>query len=238
MDNGSPDRASSVSTTTGNTATVGRLPAPRADLSALSVAGELLVIGGGTASGPDPRVLATTDGVRFRTIARLALAVRYPAVATIGGLVYVVGGSTAAGDTRVIQSIDPRTGAVHVVGRLPEPISHASALVIGGHLLVAGGRFAGRPQDLVWRLDPARGTVVRLGRLPYAVSDAAPAVLGDMGYLIGGERRGSRSTRSSRCGSTETAPSRRPGCRPAPDLESATFGSSQAGGREHRLRSD
>ena len=46
--------------TTGNTATVGRLPAPRADLSALSVAGELLVIGGGTASGPDSRVRRPT----------------------------------------------------------------------------------------------------------------------------------------------------------------------------------
>ena len=73
---------------------LGRLPAIRADLAAVSVAGELVVVGGGTPGRPDLRVLATTDGRSFRVVAHLLVGVRYPAVAVVGSLIYVVGGST------------------------------------------------------------------------------------------------------------------------------------------------
>jgi len=169
------------------TITVGDLPVARADLSAVSVAGEILIIGGGTSSGPDARVLATSDGRRFRTVGRLLVGVRYPAVAVVGDLVYVIGGSTPSGDTRVIQAIDPRTGVVRIVGRLAQGSSHASALVVAGGLLIAGGRAAGLAQDGLWRFDVVGGTVTRIGRLPYPVSDAAVVVADGIGYLIGGE---------------------------------------------------
>ena len=169
---------------------VGKLPAVRADLVAVAVGDEIVVVGGGTPARPDDRVLVTTDGQHFRRVARLIVGVRYPAVAVLGGMVYVVGGSTPAGDTRVIQSIDPRTGVVRVVGHLPKGLSHASALVVGDVLLIAGGRVAGRAQDVLWRFDPAALSVTRIGRLPYAVSDAAAAVLDGVGYLIGGEDHG------------------------------------------------
>lgn len=169
---------------------IGHLPAARADLAAVAVDGEVVVVGGGTPARSDDRVLATTDGRHFRTVARLRLAVRYPAVAVVGGWVYVIGGSTASGDTRVIQAVDPRTGAVRLVGQLAHALSHASAFAIGGALLVAGGRVAGVAQDGLWRLDLASGTVRRIGRLPYAVSDAAVVVVDGTGYLIGGEGLG------------------------------------------------
>jgi Kelch motif len=171
----------------GTSADVGHLPSPRADLAAVAVGTEFVVVGGGTPARPDTRVLATTDGMAFTTVARLRIGVRYPAVAVLDGIIYVIGGSAPSGDVRDIQAIDPATGVVRVIGHLERGLSHGTALVIAGRILLAGGRFRGRAQDGLWRLDPAHGTVARIGRLPYAVSDAAGAVVGDAGYLIGGE---------------------------------------------------
>jgi len=168
---------------------VGALPAARADLAAVSIDGEMMIVGGGTPARADVRVLGTTDGVHFRTVAKLIVGVRYPAVAVVDGTVYVVGGSTPAGDSRVIQSVDPRTGIVRIVGHLAVGLSHAAALVVGSAFLIAGGRTAGRAMDALWRFDPATARLTRIGRLPYAVSDAAVAVVDGVGYLIGGEDR-------------------------------------------------
>ena len=175
---------------TGRTVRIGNLPAIRADLAAIALGSEIVVVGGGTPGHPDARVLATTRGQTFRVVAKLVVAVRYPAVVGVGGWVYVIGGSTASGDTRIIQAVDPRTGVVRIVGHLVHGLSHASAFVIGGAVILAGGRAAGRPQNGIWRLDAASGTVTPIGRMPYAVSDAAAAVFDGIGYLIGGEGRG------------------------------------------------
>lgn len=166
---------------------VGELPVARADLAAVSVAGEILIVGGGTPGQPDARVLATTDGIHFRELARLGVAVRYPAVAVLDGIVYVAGGSTRSGETDAIQTIDPATGAVRVVGRLPHPIADATALVVGGQLLVVGGRDRGRALDELWAVGSGGGSARAVGHLPYAVADAAGVVIGGAGYLIGGE---------------------------------------------------
>ncbi|HEX7473890.1 MAG TPA: kelch repeat-containing protein [Candidatus Limnocylindrales bacterium] len=175
---------------TGAANAVGHLPAVRADLTAVSVGGEIVVVGGGTPAHPDGRILATTDGHVFRIVGTLRVAVRYPAVAAVGGLVYVIGGSTPAGESRAIQVVDPRTGVVRILGRLAHGLSDASALVVGGALLIAGGRTAGRAQAALLQLDIARGTVTTVGRLPYPVSDAAVVVVDGTGYLIGGEGTG------------------------------------------------
>ena len=174
----------------GHGTTLGTLPALRADLVAVTVDGEIAVVGGGTSTFYDTRVLATTDGIHFRVVARLLVGVRYPAVAVLGGLVYVIGASTAAGDTTAIQSVDPSTGVVRIVGHLAHGLSHASAFVLNGAVLVAGGRMTGRAQDAIWRLTPSTGGVRQVGRLPYAVSDMAVAVVGTSAYLIGGEAAG------------------------------------------------
>jgi hypothetical protein len=174
-------------TSTGTASAVGHLPGVRADLAAAAVDGEIVIVGGGTPALTDGRVLATADAHDLRTIGRLIVPVRYPAVAVFNGLVYVIGGATPRGDTNVIQALDPATGLVRIVGRLPHPLSHASALVIGTTILVAGGRSAGRAQDQLLRLVPATGAVSIVGRLPAPVSDMAAVVVGGVGYLIGGE---------------------------------------------------
>lgn len=172
---------------TGTSAIVGHLPADRADLAAIAIDRQFLVVGGGTPTRPDRTVLATSDGTRFRTVATLAVGVRYPAVIVAAGWLYVIGGGTPAGDLTDIQAVDPTTGSVRIVGHLPHGLSHASTLVVGGEVLIAGGRRNGQVQDELWRLDTASGVVVRVGQLPYPVSDAAAVVVDGVGYLIGGE---------------------------------------------------
>jgi serine/threonine-protein kinase PknK len=166
---------------------IGNLPAPRADLSVASVGTSALIIGGGASGVLDRPILATDDGVHFRQVATLLLGVRYAAVAAAGGMVYVIGGVGAAGDRAEIQRIDPVTGDVTVIGRMPQPVSHASAINIAGRLLVIGGRRSGDAQDAIWEVDLQTGATRLIGRLPQPVSDFATAVIDQTGYLIGGE---------------------------------------------------
>jgi hypothetical protein len=174
-------------TAAGRATSLGRLPAIRADLAAVTVGKEIVIVGGGTPASPDRRVLATTDGRSYTTIATLLIGVRYPAVAVAGGLVYVIGGATPAGDESAIQVFDPTTGRVRILGHLARGLGHASAFVVGGKLLIAGGRTGGQAQDAILSLDPATGRTHQVGRLPYRVSDAGSVVIGGVAYLIGGE---------------------------------------------------
>ena len=166
---------------------VGHLPAARADLSAVSIGNSAIVIGGAASGLLDRRILATEDGAHFRVLATLLEGVRYAAVAQTGGLIYVIGGVGAAGDRTEIQRIDPATGNVDLMGRMPQPISHASAIVIDGRILVLGGRIAGKAQDTIWQVDIGTGATRMVGRLPQPLSDFATAVIGGTGYAIGGE---------------------------------------------------
>lgn len=171
----------------GRSVVAGQLPARRADLSAVAFGSEVIIVGGGSSGRADPRVLATTDGTHFRVVAVLPIAVRYAAVAVTGSRVMVFGGISAAGDTGLIQSIDPVRGTAAVVGRLPQPTSHATALVVGGVVIVAGGRHASRALDAVVAVDPASFVSRVAGRLPRPASDAAGVVVDGVGYLVGGE---------------------------------------------------
>jgi hypothetical protein len=166
---------------------VGNLPAARADLSAVSIGHSAIVIGGGSFGVLDRQVLSTADGAHFRVLAGLMLGIRYAAVADTGGLIYVIGGVGAAGDRTEIQRIDPVSGTVDLIGRMPQPISHASAIVIGGRILILGGRSAGKAQDAIWQLDVGSGMTHLLAHLPQPVSDFATAVVNRTAYLIGGE---------------------------------------------------
>jgi hypothetical protein len=168
---------------------VGELPVPRADLVVVSVDGAAIVVGGGTPARLDSAVLSTTDGRHFQTVATLPDGVRYPAVAVVDGAIYVVGGTDGAHDRTEIETIDPATGSVRVIGHLAHGLAHATAFVLAGRLLICGGRAGGVAQDTIWEVDPARGSARLAGHLPQGVSDAAGVVVGGVAYLIGGEGR-------------------------------------------------
>jgi len=126
----------------------GSLPAPRSDAVAVAIGATTYLVGGYDGTRPDASVLATVDGRTFRTVAALPVPVRYPAVAALGGKIFVFGGQAITGRQAgapldVIQAVDPARHSAAVIGHLPEPLAGAAAVTLGGELLVAGGESPG-----------------------------------------------------------------------------------------------
>ena len=176
----------------GGTATAaGQLPGPRSDLSSMTLGGTAYLIGGYDGAAYAPAVLATSNGRAFRTVARLPVPVRYAAGAGTGQQIYVFGGQTPAGPSRVIQRVNLATHRAVVVGRLPMPVTGATAFTLGGRIFIAGGQVATRsgalvPTGAVLGYDPARHSAATAGWLPVPVSNAASAVLRGIAYVVGG----------------------------------------------------
>lgn len=169
-------------------AVAGRLPAPRADLVAVQDGTRVLLVGGYDGTNGSRDVLATSDGMTFSSVGRLAVGVRYPAAGVIGGKLWVLGGEGKDGTPGTeIQMLDLATQKSTVVGRLSDPLAHSASVVLDGSLYTIGGRAGTGALDTVNRLDPATMTIARVGRLPIAISDAAVATLGDTAYVVGGE---------------------------------------------------
>ena len=166
----------------------GSLPQPRSDTVATSVAGTAYVLGGYDGSTEPASVLATSDGVTFHSVARLAQTVRYAAVAPVGGRIYLLGGEHQGATVSTVQTVEPLASAAIIVGQLPSPVTEAAAVVLDGSILLIGGRSAGgRILDTVQRYDPATATTTVVGHLPYPVADAGAAVVDGVAYVVGGE---------------------------------------------------
>jgi hypothetical protein len=198
-------------------AQVGPLPSPRSDAAAVSLRGATYIVGGYTGNLPDQAVLATSDGRTFRSVATLKVPVRYPAVAAVGGKLYVFGGEAITGPQAGmpvddIQAVDPSSHATSVVGHMPEPLQGAATVTLGGNVYLAGGdttaprvvthgvgnfsstvraHAAGSPplfsSSTIWAFDPARSRLLSAGRLQVPVSHAGVAVLGSRAWIVGGE---------------------------------------------------
>ncbi len=120
------------------------LPQPRADAVAVVTGGVAYIVGGYSGPHLDSEVLATAGGKSYHQVAALPVPVRYPAVASLDGLIYVFGGQSASGSLVTdIQVVDPRSGTAKVVGQLPLPLAGASAGDLQGVIYVAGGVSAG-----------------------------------------------------------------------------------------------
>jgi N-acetylneuraminic acid mutarotase len=188
----------------GVTHVVGQLPAPRSDSSTTVIGHTAYVLGGFDGASMTRSVLATTDGRRFRVVSHLRQGVRYAAVASYRGAIYVFGGQRATTEGtssgpqgRLVQRVDPRTGRTRVLGKLPWGIGHAMAFTLGGRLYLAGGRRGTKATSRIWRVDPATAQLTRAGRLPRPISDSAVVQVGKSVALIGGETTGPFAPRRS-----------------------------------------
>ncbi len=200
----------------------GPLPTPRSDAAAATIGATTYVVGGYDGSGPDPQVLATTDGRTFQTVASLPIPVRYPAVAALGGKLYVFGGEALSGaqagkPVDDVQVVDPATRSASIVSHLPEPLEASAAVVLQGRIYLAGGDTttpqsattgvgttqlepavsANGPGGLdtvgtVWAYDQVTERALVAGRLQVPVSHAGVAVLGSRAWLVGGESGGTQ----------------------------------------------
>jgi hypothetical protein len=168
----------------------GHLPVPRSDLTAVSYHGRTFVLGGYDGRSPAlADVLATGDGRRWRTVARLPVPVRYAAVARFGGTLWVFGGEVNGTMVRVVQRIDLRTGGTRVAGRLPGPLGHSVAVRLGDRVLLIGGRTDSRTvTSRMWWFRPGSPRFTAAGHLPTPLADTAVVETGGTAYLVGGER--------------------------------------------------
>jgi N-acetylneuraminic acid mutarotase len=168
---------------------VGNLPAKRADVTSVTVNGQVFLVGGFDGKAWLPSVLATTDGTTFASVAQLNPAVRYPAAAALNGKLYVIGGelSPKQADATTIQQIDLQTMAVTNLSPLPVGLSHAAAVTLNGTIYVLGGRSGGHAIDTISVLNPTTGQLQTVGHLPAARSDMGVATVGQTVYLVGGE---------------------------------------------------
>ena len=165
----------------------GHLPQPRADLVAISDGGTGYVLGGFDGSQGLTTILRTQDGRTFTVMGTLPVDVRYPAVATAAGSIWLFGGEHQGKQVTDVQRIDLTTGHGSVPGHLPSPLAHAGAFTLGSAVFVAGGRTGAKATDNVMRFDPANVSFTAVGHLPAARSDFGVAVVGGTAYLVGGE---------------------------------------------------
>ena len=166
---------------------VGHLPQPRADLAAATIGSTAYLIGGYDGTNATRDVLATSDGVQFRTIAQLPIGVRYPAVAAFGNSIFVFGGELAGSESSTVQQIDVGAGTARVIGQLPSPRTEATAAVFGGSIYVAGGLTGGGTSSDILRFDPKTTQFTFDGNLPVAIANSAAVTIGANAYLVGGE---------------------------------------------------
>ncbi len=174
---------------TGSWRVAAHLPSARSDLGAVTVGRRLVVVGGYDGTSPAlADILLSSDGRTFRSIGRLAVPVRYPAVVASGQVVWVFGGERSAAMVDAVQRIDLASGTVRVVGRLPDALGHASACLLNGQILVLGGRTSQTTlTTAIWRFDPSTASFTRAGQLPKQLADSAVVTLRGSCYLVGGE---------------------------------------------------
>jgi N-acetylneuraminic acid mutarotase len=126
--------------------------------------------------------------------------VAFPAVAAVGGRLYVFGGQALTGPSAgqpvaTIQVVNLATHAVTMAGRLPVPLAGATAVTLGGHVFVVGGdRGAGTTSGAVWAFDPSTLAVSTAGQLRVPVAHAGVAVVGASAWIVGGESNGAPVT--------------------------------------------
>lgn len=173
----------------GSVSRVGTLSRPRSDAAVVSIGETAYIVGGYDGAEALDTIMAWRPGYPARTVARLPLSLRYPAVAAVAGKLVIAGGTHGEAAQREILRFDPASGRVTAIGRLPDPLTHASAVALEGRVYALGGRGSASTSQTreILAIAPATGEVTKAGRLPVALSDTAAAVMGGRVVLAGGQ---------------------------------------------------
>jgi len=145
------------------------------DLGAVVLGGKAYLVGGYTGARFASAVLRYDGGGKTTTVARLPAGTRYAGVAAIGRTIYVAGGLTTAGTSRVVYAIGRSARRFAV---LPAPEAHAGMAALGGALYLVGG-------SEILRIDPG-GSVSVAARLPVSLADPAVVAVGGRIVIVGG----------------------------------------------------
>lgn len=114
------------------------------------------------------------------------------AAAALGNIVFIFGGSGAAGN--LVQRFDPATGSVTRVGTLPRTLSDLGAVAIGSTIYVVGGFDAQHARrEILSTTDGRTFTVAAM--LPYGLRYMAVAAAGSKLLIVGGQTDSSLASR-------------------------------------------
>jgi Kelch motif len=108
------------------------------------------------------------DADSWETLHRVPEAVRAGAAAAVDGVLYVIGGTTAEGNSRAVYAYDPATDEWSERAPLPEPRFNHAALALDGKVYVLGGFHEGEERDDVFVYDPATDQWSEGPSLPFA----------------------------------------------------------------------
>ncbi len=153
---------------------------PLSDLGAVAIGGHAYLVGGYTGTQFATAILRYGGGTTV--VARLPQGTRYAGVAAIGKTIYVAGGLTTAGPSRLVYGVS-LAGRLRRVATLPAPEAHAALAALGGRLYLVGGRR-------VLAIDPHTGKVTVAARLPVSLSDPTATALGSEIVVAGGGTNG------------------------------------------------
>jgi hypothetical protein len=141
----------------------------RSYIAGAEQAGYLYAAGGMV--GETGRPLATfarydTRGDRWEVLPALPEETRAAAAASLGGYVYVVGGTTASGNTTATWAYHPGRRSWSRRAALPAPLFNHGAVSLDRRLYVLGGYSQGRERRDVYSYDPLADRWARVSRLP------------------------------------------------------------------------
>ncbi|BCX05654.1 MAG: LuxR family transcriptional regulator [Candidatus Roseilinea sp.] len=136
----------------------------------------------------DPAVVALpVESSRWHPRASIRTARTRPAVAVVGGNVYVIGGEIGRAPSSEVLVYDPRRDAWREAASKPTPVMNAGAAVIGNMLYVPGGATAdSQATDRVEALNLTTGEWKVLPPLPLHLAGHAVVAFGDRLYVVGG----------------------------------------------------
>jgi YVTN family beta-propeller protein len=183
------DHVVRVDPVSGAAAAAGRLPVASSDVGAARVGGTAYVVGGYDGARSLDTVVAVVPGASPRVVAHLPVAIRYPAVAAVGRLLVVAGGTLPDGSaTRAVYAVDTESRSVRRIGSLPAATTHATAATLAGQAFVIGGRgsaLASLGRSVV-AVDPLRRRISLVGSLREPLTDATAVSVGGAILLVGG----------------------------------------------------
>jgi N-acetylneuraminic acid mutarotase len=122
----------------------------------------------------------------WETLRRLPVATRAAAAAAVDGVVYVIGGTTPAGNTRAVWAWDGSSWRA----RAPLPVArfNHAAVALDGRIWVLGGYAGGREHADVFVYDPAADAWRRSAPLPRPTHAFGAVAFGRELWVIGGRR--------------------------------------------------
>jgi N-acetylneuraminic acid mutarotase len=166
------------------------MPQRRSYLAAAQIGDRIYTAGGMVGeTGRPVATFARFDAVanQWAVLEPLPVPTRAAAAAALGGSIYVIGGTTPAGNTASVYAYD---GRWRVRARMPAPRFNHSAVALAGKIYVLGGFLAGEERDEVFVYDASANRWSQTTPLPRPTHAFDAVAFGGEIWMIGGRRGG------------------------------------------------